>query len=151
MGKSLFPIVAEWKCDNLENDFVVRAKYIQVKQLSCKEHGIQYGKRDTCWKCGTADLIKQDKKLICFYVNLKEYKTSVSDVLDKTTQNWKWDSTKVFGRVVAVSLKTFSTDLTALLNSLKAVEGFKVINQITEAELEEAWKKEQNNKLLRQL
>jgi len=149
MGKSIFPLVAEYRGGNPDFDFVVRAKYIQVKQLSCKEHGIQFGGRTTCWKCGTPDLIKENKRLICLYINMTEVKLKVSEILtEKTNLNWKWDSTKVFGRVVAVSLKSFGTDLTNMLNSFG--EGFKV-NQITEAELEEAFKKEQNNKLLREL
>jgi hypothetical protein len=150
LGKSIFPLVAEYKGGNPDDDFIVRAKYIQVKQLSCKEHGIQFGGRQTCWKCGTPDLIKEDKRLICLYVNLMEVKLRVSEILtEKTTLNWKWNTTKsIYGRVVGSSLKAFGTDLTKMLNSFG--EGFKV-NPITEAELEQAFKREQNNKILREL
>jgi len=150
MGKSLFPIVAEWKCDNLENDFVVRAKYIEINQLSCKEHGKVFGDRTSCWKCATTDLLKEKVKLICLYVNKCGDFDKCAVILTRNTKlSWKWHRFNFGynGRQMAISLKAFGSNLADMLASF---EGFTTY-AITEAELQVAYEKEQNNKILRQL
>jgi hypothetical protein len=147
MGKSIFPVVAEWKGDN---PFQVRAKLVELTELSCSEHGIQYGNRITCWKCGKSDLVKSKKKLISFYVNkVEDFDKAMASLTERTKLNWKWNRFAFpNSRQVAYSLKAYGTDLANMLASFG--DGFEV-NQLSEAELNGAFEKEQNNKLLGEL
>lgn len=87
------PIVAKHK------NFVVRASLFFANELSCSEHGVQFGKRVSCWKCGTTNLNSRKKQVVSYYVDLAVAKNDdgskmshpdVIDILEKAT-GVKWN------------------------------------------------------------